>query len=154
MRYIEAEELHREYKKSVEQGKCTERLGVLFIQLTDHLLQSANFRRYPNEMKEDMKSYALYKLVRSVDTVNLDMTPVQVFNYCTRAAWLAYLTEISKYYKTLNLQRDLERQYLEQADFLDPVKKQERIAQIDEIEKGVQAAREKNKKAKMLRKRQ
>lgn len=38
MRYIEPKELYDEYKKSKEDESCTERLGELFILLTDHLL--------------------------------------------------------------------------------------------------------------------
>ena len=32
--YLEAEELYNEYKKSVEDGQCTEKLGEMFLTLT------------------------------------------------------------------------------------------------------------------------
>ena len=152
MRYIEPKELYDEYKKSKEDESCTERLGELFILLTDHLLQSASFRRYPVHVKQDMKSYALYKLVRSVQTVKLSMSPKQIFNYCTRSAWVAFITEIQKYYKVINLQRDLEMQALLRSDFLDPRIKNSKIEEIQRWDDEVKATKAKNAKQKSKKK--
>lgn len=72
--YIDQNELYSEYRKSAEKGQCTERLGALFLVLTDHMLRSPSFNRYPAEIKEDLRGHALEKLVKSLKTVNLSFT--------------------------------------------------------------------------------
>lgn len=73
--YLEAQELYNEYKKSVEAGQCTEKLGEMFLTLTEHMLRSPNFNRYPKEIKEDLCGHAIVKLMKSLTTVNLSFTP-------------------------------------------------------------------------------
>ena len=73
--YLEAEELYNEYKKSVKDGKCTDKLGEMFITLTNHILRSPSFNRYPKEMKEDLSGHAIVKLIKSLKTVKLYLTP-------------------------------------------------------------------------------
>ena len=73
--YIDQKELYDEYKKSVEAGQCTEKLGEMFLTLTDHMLRSPNFNRYPKEVKEDLQGHAIVKLMKSLRTVKLDLTP-------------------------------------------------------------------------------
>ena len=70
--YLEAEELYNEYKKSVDNGQCTERLGELFLTLIAHILRSPSFNRYPKEVKEDLCGHALEKLMKSLKTVKLE----------------------------------------------------------------------------------
>ena len=72
--YLDAEELYDEYKKSVEGGQCTDRLGELFLTLADHMLRSPSFNRYPKEVKEDLRGHALEKLMNSLKTVKLEFT--------------------------------------------------------------------------------
>ena len=72
--YLEAEELYNEYKKSVEDGKCTDKLGLMFITLTNHILRSPSFNRYPIQVKEDLRGHALEKLIKSLRTVKLYLT--------------------------------------------------------------------------------
>ena len=72
--YLDQKELYNEYKKSVEDGQCTEKLGEMFITLTDHILRSPNFNRYPKEVKEDLQGHALEKLMKSLRTVKLYLT--------------------------------------------------------------------------------
>ena len=67
--------MYDEYKKSVEEGQCTEKLGEMFLTLTDHMLRSPNFNRYPKEVKEDLRGQALEKLMKSLKTVKLQFTP-------------------------------------------------------------------------------
>lgn len=72
--YIDQNELYDEYKKSVEGGQCTEKLGEMFLTLTDHMLRSPNFNRYPKEVKEDLRGHAIVKLMKSLKTVKLYLT--------------------------------------------------------------------------------
>ena len=72
--YLEAQELYNEYKKSVDNGQCTERLGELFITLTNHILRSPSFNRYQTQVKEDLCGHAIEKLMKSLKTVKLYLT--------------------------------------------------------------------------------
>ena len=72
--YLEAQELYDEYKKSVEGGQCTEKLGEMFLTLTNHILRSPSFNRYPYQIKEDLCGHALEKLMKSLKTVKLSLT--------------------------------------------------------------------------------
>ena len=117
--YLEAEELYNEYKKSVEDGKCTDRLGELFLTLTNHMLRSPNFNRYPKEVKEDLRGHALEKLMKSLKTVKLEFTPHQIFNFATRSVYTAFLSELARHYKQENTKRAATRKYLESSPFID-----------------------------------
>ena len=117
--YLEAEELYNEYKKSVEDGQCTEKLGEMFLTLTEHLLRSPNFNRYHKEVKEDLQGHALEKLMKSLKTVKLEFTPHQIFNFATRTIYTAFLSELGRHYKQENIKRAATRKYLEDSPFID-----------------------------------
>ena len=132
--YLEAEELYNEYKKSVEDGKCTDKLGLMFITLTNHILRSPSFNRYPKEMKEDLQGHAIVKLIKSLKTVKLDFTPHQIFNFATRAVYTAFLSELSRHYKHENTKRAATRKYLESSPFIDVRTREDMINEIDAFE--------------------
>lgn len=132
--YLEAEELYKEYKKSVEDGKCTDKLGLMFITLTNHILRSPSFNRYPKEMKEDLQGHAIVKLIKSLKTVKLDFTPHQIFNFATRSVYTAFLSELSRHYKHENTKRAATRKYLESSPFIDVRTREDMINEIDAFE--------------------
>ena len=132
--YLEAEELYKEYKKSVEDGKCTDKLGLMFITLTNHILRSPSFNRYPKEMKEDLQGHAIVKLMKSLKTVKLDFTPHQIFNFATRTIYTAFLSELSRHYKYQNTKRAATRKYLESSPFIDVRTREQMISEIDQFE--------------------
>ena len=132
--YLEAEELYNEYKKSVEDGKCTDKLGLMFITLTNHILRSPSFNRYPKEMKEDLQGHAIVKLIKSLSTVKLDFTPHQIFNFATRAVYTAFLSELGRHYKYENTKRAATRKYLESSPFIDVRTREDMINEIDAFE--------------------
>lgn len=132
--YLEAEELYKEYKKSVEDGQCTDKLGLMFITLTNHILRSPSFNRYPKEMKEDLQGHAIVKLIKSLKTVKLDFTPHQIFNFATRSVYTAFLSELSRHYKHENTKRAATRKYLESSPFIDVRTREDMINEIDAFE--------------------
>ena len=132
--YIDQKELYDEYKKSVENDQCTERLGELFITLTSHILRSQSFNRYPKEVKEDLQGHAIMKLMKSLKTVKLELTAQQIFNFATRTVYTAFLSELSRHYKFENLKRKVTKEYLMKSDFVDPRIKDQMISEIDAFE--------------------
>ena len=112
--YIDRNELHSEMKVYKDTGVISERLGQLFITMVDHILGHSNFRNYTQAVREEMKSYALLLLVKyshNCDAYQRDAR--QTFNYITTITMNAFKQVLQKYYKHLNLKRDLERQYVD-----------------------------------------
>ena len=148
--YLDQKELYNEYKKSVEDGKCTEKLGEMFLTLTNHMLRSPNFNRYSYQVKEDLSGHAIVKLMKSLKTVKLELTAQQIFNFATRTVYTAFLSELGRHYKFENLKRKMTKDYLMKADFISPQIKDEMIREIDdfdkEIERKKKATREKKTK--------
>ena len=112
--YIDCNELHSEMKAYKDTGVISEHLGQLFITITDHILGHSNFRNYTYAVREEMKSYALLLLIKyshNCDAYQRDTR--QVFNYITTIIFNACKQTLQKYYKHLNLKRELERQYVD-----------------------------------------
>ena len=132
--YLEAQDLYDQYKKSVEDGQCTAKLGEMFLTLTEHILRSPSFNRYPKEMKEDLQGHAIVKLIKSLKTVKLDFTPHQIFNFATRSVYTAFLSELQRHYKYENTKRAATRKYLESSPFIDVRTREDMINEIDAFE--------------------
>ena len=132
--YLEAQDLYDEYKKSVEDGQCTDKLGEMFLTLTYHMLRSPNFNRYPKEVKEDLQGHAIVKLMKSLKTVKLEFTPHQIFNFATRSVYTAFLSELGRHYKNENTKRAATRKYLESSPFIDVRIRDQMISEIDSFE--------------------
>ena len=112
--YIDRNELHSEMKAYKDTGVISERLGQLFITMTDHILGHSNFRNYTQAVREEMKSYALLLLIKyshNCDAYERDAR--QVFNYLSTVTFNAFKQVLQKYYKNLNLKRELETMYLQ-----------------------------------------
>ena len=132
--YIDQKELYDEYKKSVENDQCTEKLGLMFITLTNHILRSPSFNRYSIQVKEDLQGYALEKLMKSLKTVKLEFTTQQIFNFVTRTVYNAFFSELSRHYKYENTKRAATRKYLENSPFIDVRTREDMISEIDAFE--------------------
>ena len=112
--YIDRNELHSEMKAYKDTGVISERLGQLFLTITTHILGHSNFRNYTQDVRQEMKSHALLMLVKyshNCDAYQRDAR--QTFNYITTVVMNACKQILIKYYKRLNTQRELERQYLD-----------------------------------------
>lgn len=132
--YIDQNELYDEYKKSVDNDQCSERLGELFQTLICHIIRSPSFNRYPKEVKEDLSGHAIVKLMKSLKTVKLYLTPQQIFNFATRTVYTAFLSELGRHYKQENIKRAATRKYLESSPFIDVRTREQMIDEIDSFE--------------------
>lgn len=147
--YLEAQELYDQYKKSVEDGQCTEKLGEMFITLTIHMLRSPNFNRYPKEVKEDLRGHALEKLMKSLRTVKCELMPQQIFNFATRTVYTAFLSELGRYYKQEGIKRAATRKYLESSPFIDVRTREDMISEIDQFENEIKMKKKATRERKM-----
>ena len=147
--YIDQNELYDEYKKSVENDQCTERLGELFLTLSNHILRSQSFNRYPKEVKEDLRGHAIVKLMKSLKTVKLDLTYQQIFNFATRTVYTAFLSELGRHYKHENTKRAATRKYLESSPYIDVRTREQMISEIDQFEAEIMEKKKATKAKKM-----
>lgn len=76
--------------------------------MVNHMLASRHFNGYSRDLKDEMRSYANYKFVRSMQLVDLSKCK-NVFNYYSRTIWLAFLTTVAKWKR----QRQKELAYIE-----------------------------------------
>ena len=146
--YIDQKELYDEYKKSVDNDQCTEKLGELFLTLTYHILRSPSFNRYSYQIKEDLSGHAIVKLMKSLKTVKLQLTAQQIFNFATRTVYTAFLSELGRHYKFENLKRKVTKDYLMKADFISPQIKDQMIRDIDDFDKEVERKKKETKEKK------
>ena len=112
--YIDRDRLHQLMRDYKDTGIISEELGQMFMIMTDHILGHSNFRNYTQAVREEMKSYALLLLIKyshNCDAYQRDAR--QVFNYLSTVTFNAFKQVLQKYYKQLNLKRELEQQYLD-----------------------------------------
>ena len=147
--YLEAQDLYDEYKKSVEDGQCTEKLGLMFLTLTDHILRSPSFNRYSYQVKEDLQGYALEKLMKSLKTVKLHLSAQNIFNFATRTVYNAFLSELSRHYKQEGIKRAATRKYLESSPFIDVRTRYHMINEIDQFENEIKMKKKATRERKM-----
>ena len=147
--YIDQKELYNEYKKSVDNEQCTEKLGQMFLTLTYHILRSPNFNRYSYQIKEDLSGHAIVKLMKSLKTVNLALTPQQIFNFATRTVYTAFLSELGRHYKYENTKRAATRKYLESSPYIDVRTREQMISEIDQFENEIEMKKKETKAKKM-----
>lgn len=103
MNYIDDAELRKELVKWRRSGKRpedrtpSERLGELLLLLHDRMLGHFKFRGYPQEVKEDMRSYSLLRVFkRGLATYKFSGSP---FSYFTRGVYMNYVTFLRKRYR-------------------------------------------------------
>lgn len=99
-----------------------------------------------------MKSYALEKLIKAIDTVKVETGPQTVFNYFTRTVFTAYLTIIAKHYKNENLKRDITRRFIMKNPEMSLQQKEHLLAGIPTIDGYNKKKGFKNKTLKALKK--
>lgn len=100
-------ELHkwRDSAEDVEDRVISEELGKMILHIAVKLTNHTNFRNYPADIKQEMVSYACFKCVQGIKNYNFKFT--NCFAYLTQACWNAFINIIKKYYKHINIKRDI-----------------------------------------------
>ena len=85
--YIDSTEFLKEVIQSQKIGQCTPRLGQLLLELHQHILTLGRFSKKSQDMKEEMQSYSLYRILsKGLFSFDCDSTPQKCFNYFTTSA--------------------------------------------------------------------
>ena len=91
-----------------------EEFGKMIQMIAERLTNHSNFKNYTREMKQDMVSYAEYKCFQGIGNYNFEYK--NAFAYFTTACYNAFVSEISKYYKKKNFDRDLAKRALQKLE--------------------------------------
>lgn len=104
----------RDSAKKVEDRIISEELGRMFMALTAKILNRSEFRNYSPELKEDLQGFAWYKLIRGLK--NYDFNFTNPFSWCSTSIFNSYLTCLKKYYKQINIKKDLMQKLLSEIE--------------------------------------
>lgn len=92
--YIDKQELFDEvmYCQKELDGKCSEKLGKMFLQMTDGIIKRPNFINY--SFKEDMVGVALIFCVKAVSKFKPEFS-TNAFGYFTKIIFRAFINQIT-----------------------------------------------------------
>lgn len=92
--YLDKDMLRAEVQSCIANNRqCSGQLANSFNLIVENMLKSPNFRRYSDEWKDEMRSFAHQKLMRSMKSVDPAKCK-NMFNYYSRITWLAFITRI------------------------------------------------------------
>lgn len=109
--YIKGAELTAELEKWRDSAENpadrvpSERLGRMFMEMANRYLGSPNFVQYTREMKQDMASMAVARMLKSLPRYNFDFG--NPFAYFTQIAWACAMTYLTRYYNDLKHKREM-----------------------------------------------
>lgn len=110
------------WKKTVTKdnpsGKLTDKLCLTIQNIAKKLTNHSNFSGYSNDIKEEMVSFATYRAINGLIKGNFNFKFENPFGYFTQVCWNSFLIVLGKYYKNINLQRDLVKQKLSELESL------------------------------------
>lgn len=95
----------RDSAEKVEDRVISEDFGKMILQIATKLTNHSSFRNYNADLKQEMISYACFKIIQGLKNYNFNFE--NPFAYLTQAAWNAFVSVCAKYYKQLNLKKDL-----------------------------------------------
>lgn len=104
----------RDSAEKPEDRVISENLGKMILQIVTKLTNHSAFRNYSYDLKQEMISYGCFKIVQGLKNYNFKFN--NVFAYITQAAWNANINVCIKYYKQLNLRRELIKNKLSQLE--------------------------------------
>ena len=100
----------RDSSPNVNERKPSEELGKMLIAIANKYLNHSNFRNYSKELKEDMRSYGLYKVLRGLKNYNFKFN--NPFAWVTQAFRNAFLSVIVQHYKHINTRKIIMQKFM------------------------------------------
>lgn len=108
----------RDSAEKIEERIISENLGKMILTIATKLTNHSNFIRYPNDIKNEMISYACFKVIQGLPNYNFAFK--NPFAYITQACYNAFLSVCGKYYRQLNIKREIFRKMVDQIEGLNP----------------------------------
>lgn len=114
--YCSNKEMIAELVKFKETGIMSNELGKMFMDIANKLGGHTNFRYYNNNIKDELISAAIHRLVANAHKFDLERANGNAFAYFTQVAWNAFVFACKKHYKHTNLKQKIAGEYLNQLE--------------------------------------
>jgi hypothetical protein len=114
--YCSNKEMIAELVKYKETGVMSNELGKMFIDIANKLGGHSFFRYYNNNVKDELISSAIYRLVSNAHKFDLERPNGNAFSYFTQVAWNAFIFGCKKHYKHINLKQKIATEFLTQLE--------------------------------------
>jgi DNA-directed RNA polymerase specialized sigma24 family protein len=99
-----------------DDGVITEELGKMLLEIATRFTNRPNWVGYPHEMKNDLISEAVLRMISQIHKFDITRDKPNPFAYFSQICFHKYIMEAKKYYKQINIQRDLCEHYIEEIE--------------------------------------
>lgn len=91
----------------------------MFRTIATHLLGDSRFKRYPNDVKDDLVSEGLLRCIKNIKNYKPEFRS-SCFGYYSRCVECAFLGYLKKHYRYLNIKRDLAIDFADEVESYSP----------------------------------
>lgn len=117
--YCSNKEMIAELQKLKDTGIMSNELGKMFIDIANKLGGHTNFRYYNNNIKDELISCAIHRLVTNAHKFDLTRKNANAFSYFTQVAWNAFVMACKQHYKHVNIKQKIALEYLTELESTD-----------------------------------
>ena len=114
--YCTNKDLMRELRVYHETDVISEELGKMFLEIATRFTNRGNWVGYPQAVKEDFIGEACLRMISQIHKFDINREKPNPFAYFTQICFHKYIMEAKKYYKHINIQRDVCKKYLEEIE--------------------------------------
>lgn len=114
--YCSNKEMIAELQKFKDTNIMSNELGKMFMDIANKLGGHTNFRYYNNNVKDELISAAIHRMVANAHKFDLLRPGGNAFAYFTQVAWNAFVFACKKHYKHINLKQKIATEYLSQLE--------------------------------------
>lgn len=106
----------------------------MLLDIARHLTQHPRFNRYTEDIKEDLVSDAVLKMINNLKNIKEEKKG-GCFSYFTACAWCSFIDTLAKHYKEYNKRKQLLINALEDLQLTSPYPRQHTIELVKELKK-------------------
>ena len=117
--YCSNKEMICELQKYKDTGIMSNELGRMFMDIANKLGGHTSFRYYNNNIKDELISCAIHRLVANAHKFDLQRENANAFSYFTQVAWNAFVMACKQHYKHINIKQKIATEYLTELEGTD-----------------------------------
>lgn len=114
--YCNNSDMMKELKKFKKTKIMSNELGQMFMDIANKLSGHSYFRYYNNNVKDELISCAIHRMVQYAHRFDARRTKSNAFAYFTQIAWNEFVKTCKKHYKQINLKNNIANNYLSQLE--------------------------------------
>lgn len=106
----------------------------MLLDIARHLTMHLRFHRYPEDIKEELVSDAVLKMMHNLKNIKEEKKG-GCFSYFTTCAWCSFIDTLAKHYKEYNKRKQLLINALEDLQLTSPYPRQHTMELLKELKK-------------------